>query len=77
MVHILPYWNWPKRIGKITPVHVFTSGDETERFLNGKSLGRKKKKQCGIGCDETVNNMNQYKFNLYGFNSPPLAANQK
>ncbi|WP_082326421.1 beta-galactosidase GalB [Sunxiuqinia dokdonensis] len=43
MVHILPHWNWPERIGEITPVHVFTSGDEAELFLNGKSLGRKKK----------------------------------
>ncbi len=43
MVHILPHWNWPDRIGKITPVHVFTSGDEAELFLNGKSLGKKKK----------------------------------
>src|SRR5690554_1960151 len=43
MVHILPHWNWPERVGKITPVHVFTSGDEVELFLNGKSLGRKRK----------------------------------
>lgn len=43
MVHILPHWNWPDRIGKVTPVHVFTSGDEAELFLNGKSLGKKKK----------------------------------
>lgn len=43
MVHILPHWNWSERIGEITPVHVFTSGDEAELFLNGKSLGRKKK----------------------------------
>lgn len=43
MVHILPHWNWPERVGQITPVHVFTSGDEAELFLNGKSLGRKKK----------------------------------
>jgi beta-galactosidase len=43
MVHILPHWNWPERVGMITPVHVFTSGDEAELFLNGKSLGRKKK----------------------------------
>lgn len=42
MVHILPHWNWPERVGKVTPVHVFTSGDEAELFLNGKSLGRKK-----------------------------------
>jgi beta-galactosidase len=45
MAHILPHWNWPERIGEITPVHVFTSGDEAELFLNGKSLGRKKKGQ--------------------------------
>lgn len=45
MAHILPHWNWPERIGEITPVHIFTSGDEAELFLNGKSLGRKKKGQ--------------------------------
>lgn len=43
LVHILPHWNWPERKGEITPVHIFTSGDEVELFLNGKSLGRKKK----------------------------------
>jgi len=45
MAHILPHWNWPERVGKVTPVHVFTSGDEAELFLNGKSLGRKTKGQ--------------------------------
>jgi beta-galactosidase len=43
MAHILPHWTWPERGGQVTPVHVFTSGDEGELFLNGKSLGRKKK----------------------------------
>lgn len=43
MVHILPHWNWEDRVGEVTPVHVFTSGDEVELFLNGKSLGRKQK----------------------------------
>lgn len=43
MAHILPQWTWPERTGEITPVHVFTSGDEAELFLNNKSLGRKKK----------------------------------
>lgn len=45
MVHILPHWTWPERVGQVTPVHVFTSGDEAELFLNGKSLGRKRKGQ--------------------------------
>jgi beta-galactosidase len=43
MVHILPHWNWPGREGQATPVHVYTSGDEVELFLNGASLGRRKK----------------------------------
>jgi beta-galactosidase len=43
MAHILPHWNWPERIDSITPVHVYTSGDEAELFLNGKSMGRKAK----------------------------------
>jgi len=43
MAHILPHWNWPERVGQATPVHVYTSGDEAELFLNGKSLGRKSK----------------------------------
>lgn len=45
MAHILPHWNWPERKGQVTPVHVYTSGDEGELFLNGKSLGKKKKGQ--------------------------------
>ena len=43
MAHILPHWNWPERKGLVTPVFVYTSGDAAELFLNGKSLGMKKK----------------------------------
>lgn len=43
MAHLLPHWTWPERVGQVTPVHVFTSGDEAELFLNGQSLGRKRK----------------------------------
>jgi beta-galactosidase len=43
MAHILPHWTWAEREGQITPVHVYTSGDEAELFLNGRSLGRKRK----------------------------------
>jgi beta-galactosidase len=49
VAHILPHWNWPERAGLKdasgapvpTPVHVYTSGDEGELFLNGRSRGRK------------------------------------
>ncbi|KAL4914075.1 glycoside hydrolase superfamily [Aspergillus aurantiobrunneus] len=41
---IVPHWNWPAAwIGRVTPVHVFTSGDEAELFVNGESQGRKKR----------------------------------
>jgi beta-galactosidase len=43
MAHILPHWNWPEHVGQVTPVFVYTSGDSAELFLNGKSLGVKKK----------------------------------
>jgi beta-galactosidase len=44
MAHLVPQdWNWPDRAGKVMPVDVDTSGDAAELFLNGKSLGLKKK----------------------------------
>lgn len=41
LVHVLPHWTWPERVGQVTPLHVFTSGDEVELWLNGRSLGRR------------------------------------
>lgn len=43
MVHILPHWNWAEMEGKAIPVMAYTNADEVELFLNGKSLGRKKR----------------------------------
>lgn len=43
MAHLLPHWNWPDRVGLVTPVHLYSSGDEAELFLNGKSLGKRKR----------------------------------
>lgn len=44
MAHLLPHWNWPERVGQPTPVHLYTSGDEAELFLNGQSLGKQAKR---------------------------------
>ena len=54
MVHILPHWTWPGREGQVTPVHVYTSGDEAELFVNGKSMGRKAKDGYRIVWDDVV-----------------------
>ena len=47
--HLLPHWNWRGREGKVTPVMCFSSGDEAELFVNGKSQGvcRKDEKNEG------------------------------
>ena len=43
MVHVLPHWNWAGREGQKIPVMCYSNADEVELFLNGKSLGRKKR----------------------------------
>ena len=43
MAHILPSWTLPGRVGLVTPVHVYSSGDEAELFINGKSQGKRYK----------------------------------
>ncbi|KAK2767026.1 hypothetical protein FQN54_006344 [Arachnomyces sp. PD_36] len=46
MAHVLPHWSWPDdRVGENTPVHVFTSGDEAELFVNGVSAGRQQREE--------------------------------
>lgn len=41
VLHLLPHWNWPSRLGEITPVHVYTNYPAVELFVNGKSQGTK------------------------------------
>ncbi len=67
MAHILPHWNWPERKGQVTPVHVYTSGDEAELFLNGKSLGKKSKgtSQYRLRWDEVVYQPGELKVVAY------------
>lgn len=44
VAHILPHWNWPEKAGEVVPVHVYTSGNEAELFVNGRSMGKKMKR---------------------------------
>lgn len=41
VLHIFPHWNWKE--GQDVDVWAYTNADEVELFLNGKSLGVKKK----------------------------------
>ncbi len=54
MAHILPHWTWPGREGQVTPVHVYSSGDEAELFVNGKSYGRIKREGYRFVWNEVV-----------------------
>ena len=43
-LHIVPgHWNFPKKAGARLPVYVYTSADEAELFVNGRSQGRRRK----------------------------------
>lgn len=41
VLHLLPHWNWKGKEGQPVNVWAYSNCDETELFLNGKSLGRK------------------------------------
>lgn len=43
VLHLLPHWNWPDRIGQNVPVFCYTNYPKAELFVNGKSMGVKEK----------------------------------
>lgn len=43
VLHLFPHWNWEGYEGELIPVHCFTSFDAAELFLNGRSLGLRRK----------------------------------
>jgi beta-galactosidase len=67
-VYLTPHWNWEGHEVESIPVVLYTNGDEAELFVNGKSLGRKKKKdpdqiktsmQIAKGIDYSVTENNE------------------
>lgn len=49
MIHLLPHWNWPQRLGKPVDVRAYTNCEQAELFLNGRSLGRQTIQPAGHG----------------------------
>jgi beta-galactosidase len=41
MLHLLPHWNWPGKVGNVVPVVAYSNCAAIELFLNGRSLGVK------------------------------------
>jgi beta-galactosidase len=68
MVHLLPHWNWAGMEGKPIPVMCYTNAEEVELFLNGKSLGRKKRfsepVELPVGNNAGANGKFQSKYRL-------------
>ncbi|MDQ8192392.1 beta-galactosidase GalB [Roseibacillus persicicus] len=63
MVHLLPHWNWEGMEGRTIPVYVYTNAPEAELFLNGKSLGRKKKGADTTALKVAFNNWDEGDYN--------------
>lgn len=47
-LHILPHWEWPERVGEVTPVFVYTSLPKAELFVNGRSMGVREKNDSTV-----------------------------
>lgn len=47
LLHILPHWNWSGEEGIEKDVRVYSNLTEIELFVNGKSMGRKKRMPFG------------------------------
>ena len=43
VLHLFPHWNWPGREGQVIPVVAYTNCNSLELFLNGRSLGEKRR----------------------------------
>lgn len=43
VLHLLPHWNWPDRLGQKVPVFCYTNYPKAELFVNGVSQGIREK----------------------------------
>ena len=39
VLHLLPHWTWPERVGQVTPVHAYINCASVELLVNGVSQG--------------------------------------
>jgi beta-galactosidase len=47
VLHLLPHWNWPGKVGQEIDVWCYSNCDDVELFLNDQSLGRKAMPRLG------------------------------
>lgn len=63
MLHLFPHWNWPGREGQVIPVLAYTNCDIVELFLNGRSLGEKRREFPAQGTSGGWNSYAQPRVN--------------
>jgi beta-galactosidase len=69
-MHLTPHWNWEGHEGEFVPVMLYTDGDEAELFVNGKSMGRKKKIDPNtITTSQKVADNPDYKIGRFDYNA--------
>jgi beta-galactosidase len=56
MLHLLPHWNWPDKVGSVVPVVAYSNCAAVELFLNGRSLGVKAREFPSEGVSGAWNN---------------------
>lgn len=62
-LHIVPsHWNFPEKAGERMPVMVYTSADSAELFLNGKSLGIRRKNPSAGSLDDYYSVLPRYRL---------------
>ena len=62
-LHIVPdHWTFPEREGQTMPIYVYTSADEAELFVNGKSLGRRCKNPAATMANGYYAGMPRYRL---------------
>ena len=79
VLHLLPHWNWPDRIGQHVPVYCYTNYPKAELFVNGKSMGVKQKDKSNkytryrLIWDEVVYQPGEIKVVAYNDNNEAVA----
>ncbi len=62
-LHIVPHhWNFPEKAGRTMPVFVYTSADEAELFVNGVSMGRRRKDRKAGSLDDYYSVLPRYRL---------------
>ena len=62
-LHIVPdHWNFPDKVGKKMPVFVYTSAEEVELFVNGETMGRRRKDRNAGTVDDYYSILPRYRL---------------